>query len=375
MYGIPRRSVFQESGLERLSIDYVPPALPCREEQLVRLVNYAEEAALKGVRTSPLVAIGPTGTGKTATIKLAMRKLAKLTARKGIELKIFYTNCMVEDSDHAIIRKVASALTGEEYKRGLSISEVMENVATKYAGAAFIALDDVDEYITRKKSKLLHHLVSLIESVSRKGAMALVLAGRDFDFVVQDPILVSRLRGNFVHFPPYSFPELVKIVEFRSSLSFKSGCVRESAVKQIAFNSANYGSGDARYAVILLHRAGVVADQEGKGCVDVECVRKAHYNFGLLGRPKLAAVSDLEKLVLRGLLSCMRGKSDEFSYSVDEISKASRFAAEISGTEITEEQLLSALEELVNKGVLAKVKEHEYCIPSLPISELEKVAM
>lgn len=367
--------MFQEGGLERLSIDYVPPALPFREEQLTKVINYAEEAALRGVRTSPLVAAGPTGTGKTATIKLAMGKIAKLATRHGIELKMLYTNCMVEDSDYAIIRKVASALTGKEYKRGFSISEMLERVVNEYANAAFVALDDIDEYVMRRKSKVLHYLISLAEGVAEKGTIALVLAGRRFDFVTHDLILASRMRGNFVQFPPYSFTELVEIVQFRGSLSFKSGCIHESAIKQVAFNSAEYGSGDARYAVILLQRAGVIADQEGRGYVDVECVRKAHYNFGLLGRPKLAALSEAEKLTLRGMLARVREEGDNFAYSADEIIRATKLAAELAGVAINDAEVVSALNSLVNRGVLAQVDEDEYCVPSLPISELERLVI
>lgn len=373
MYRPQRGSVFQDGGLERLSIDYVPPALPHREEQLTRVVSYAEEAALRGLKTSPLVAIGPTGTGKTATIKLAIEKARKLARRAGVELLTFYTNCMVEDSDHAIIRKIATTLTGHEYKRGLSVSEILDRVASGFAGAAFIALDDVDEYLARRKSKLLHYLVSLGESIAGKGSVALVLAGREFGFIAREPILASRIRGNFVRFPPYSFHELIKIVEFRSTLSFKRGCIRDSAIMQVAFNSARYGSGDARYAVILLHRSGMVADQEGRGCVDVDCVRMAHYNFALYGQPKVSGISTVERLVLKGLLVCMKEAGDGFAFKAAEIVKASRLAAELAGVEVTNDELAQGLDGLERRGVVARVTGDEYCVPSLPISEMERL--
>jgi cell division control protein 6 len=75
-------------------------------------------------------------------------------------------------------------------------------------------------------------------------------------------------------FPPYNAEELKEILKRRAEHAFKQGVVDDSALSLAAAFSAQE-SGDARTAVMLLLRAGEVADRKGSDKITDEDVKKA----------------------------------------------------------------------------------------------------
>ena len=75
-------------------------------------------------------------------------------------------------------------------------------------------------------------------------------------------------------FPPYNAQELAEILRQRVGIAFRPGTVDESAITNAAAIAAQE-SGDARTAVMLLLRAGEIADRKNSGSVTDEEVKKA----------------------------------------------------------------------------------------------------
>jgi len=75
-------------------------------------------------------------------------------------------------------------------------------------------------------------------------------------------------------FPSYNATELVEILKQRSLKAFKQNVVSDAAINLAAAYSAKE-SGDARTAVMLLLKAGEIADKKGTAFVTDEDVKKA----------------------------------------------------------------------------------------------------
>ena len=89
-----------------------------------------------------------------------------------------------------------------------------------------------------------------------------------------DPRTRSSLCEREMVFDPYNATELKEILVERSKVAFKEGCVSDSAISLAAAFAAQE-SGDARTAVMLLQRAGEIADIEQKTIVTDNEVTKA----------------------------------------------------------------------------------------------------
>lgn len=72
----------------------------------------------------------------------------------------------------------------------------------------------------------------------------------------------SSLCERELVFPPYNADELKEILHQRTEMAFHKNVVEDGAIKFAAALAANE-SGDARKAVMLLQRAGEIADKQG----------------------------------------------------------------------------------------------------------------
>jgi len=78
-----RDSVFREKGIEKLEFDYVPSRLPHREEQVEKLVDFFKLVIDRpGVLSERILITGSSGTGKTASAKMAGASLEKIAESK-----------------------------------------------------------------------------------------------------------------------------------------------------------------------------------------------------------------------------------------------------------------------------------------------------
>src|SRR2546427_10848488 len=100
-------------------------------------------------------------------------------------------------------------------------------------------------------------------------------------------------RTNVVEFPKYDRKELEDIVQARVALAMHPGTVDYDLIDLVADIASEFG--DARYAIELLEKAGMLADEEREEEVAAEHVRgaKAHVHpidveerLGLLDVPK-----------------------------------------------------------------------------------------
>jgi cell division control protein 6 len=163
-------------------------------------------------------------------------------------------------------------------------------------------------------------------------------------------------------------------------MAFEPSTVPEDVVDLIS-ELAVFESGNARFAIELLWRAGKYADAEGLDAVMPECVRKAVSNIiPTVRRSELASLGFHEKLFLLGTARFFKENKKAYA-SLSEIEEAYAVICE----EFDEKQhshtqlwkylrLLSALDILKTEVTAAgtRGRSTRISLPSIPAYELEK---
>ncbi len=269
---INRESVFKNR--DALSPHYVPQNLPYREEQVQELSKIVAPI-LSGRKPENVFIYGKTGAGKTVVTKYVLKKLAEFAERKNIPVRPIYINCRIHNTRSRVFVKIASELMPGENFLGLSTAYIYEKILARVKEEnlrLIIVLDEIDKLkgisetvyaLNRANDELERGSVSLI-------GISNVLTLKDS----LDPRTKSTLLQHEMIFPPYNAEGLKRILEDRAREGFREGAVSQGAIALTAAYAARQ-SGDARYALQLLLRAGDVADEEGASVVTEKHVEKA----------------------------------------------------------------------------------------------------
>ena len=190
----------------------------------------------------------------------------------------------------------------------------------------------------------------------------------------------STLQRNVVCLEKYSEVQLVDISNDRVSMAFESLAVPDDSVNLVA-ELAESESGNARFAIELLWRAGKYADSADACEVLPEFVRRAVSSiFPTMKKAELESLSRHDKLFLLGVARFF--KENEKAYaSLSEVEKAyavvcEEFAAEPSSHTMVWKyaQLLSDLGFLKAEvgSVATRGRATRISLPSIPAVELER---
>ncbi len=267
---LAQKSIFKDVSV--LSPHYVPKELPFREQQ-IREIMSAVSPALKSQNPRNLIIYGKTGTGKTATMKRVMEDFLRVCKDRA---SMHYINCRIYNSRYRILQKLLKGYVPELEKSGFGLPFLYEKlieVASK-GEHVIVILDEVD--MVKDLDELIYTLTRSNDEIMR-GGVNLVCISNKLSFKDSlDPRSKSSLYENETIFQPYSAQQLQKILEQRALIGFEKNVVDSSAIN-LASAITSQESGDARYALKLLNKAGEIVQQEGRTKVndnDVEAARK-----------------------------------------------------------------------------------------------------
>ncbi len=266
-----KASVFRDRNM--IMPHYVPEELPFREKQ-IRQTGKVLAVALDGKKPDNLFVYGKVGTGKTATLKNVLKQLGEVVEKGGAPIDRTYINCRNHNSKYKVmIKAVKQYFPGQNFL-GFSIGFVHDKLL-EYANKGrhlVLVLDEIDK--VKDVDELVYALTRSNDELE-KGSVSIAGISNNLMFKERlDPRTKSSLCEKELVFPPYNAEELKAILKQRVELGFKENSVNESALSLAAAYSAKE-SGDARTAVMLLLRAGELADEEKKGTVSEKEVEKA----------------------------------------------------------------------------------------------------
>ncbi len=292
-----------------LSFDYLPPALPHRERELNALRALFRKVLEGGAQNAILQ--GRVGTGKTASARLFAEELRKEMAERHRNLIYVHVNCRARSSSHSVLTQIIRSFDDRFIGRGFSEDEMLNTIDTKLMDShLLLVLDELDYLLQRSSSEIIYKLTRFSEYTGREQNISVIgISQRDVLLLMDSASRSTFKRSNIIKYPAYSASELEDIIEQRVELAFYQGTVRDDAISLIARHSA--GEGDARQAIELLEKAGLIAEAERSEYVGPEHVRMALSEVGTpIDEDVLESLGKHELLTLMAILRLLRNRGE-----------------------------------------------------------------
>ncbi|EMA07980.1 Cdc6/Cdc18 family protein [Haloferax denitrificans] len=262
-----------------------------RDEQLAAEAR-AFRDTLDGERPPDLLLYGPSGTGKSLTVKAVAEKVKDRAEQNGINFDFVSVNFKTMES-HTLDRAVwklghqtakKAGVAWEIPRKGVSTDakyvRLYEIVDEHFESLVFI-LDEIDA-LTGRNADTEPAYSRLLYSLSR------VMAEQHVDTLISTVVITNhpKFRENVdsrtdssynptgIHFSDYDADELIEILTRRRD-AFKEDALDEGVIELVAAYGAK-NEGDARRSIDLLRDAGELANQNGDSVVTAEHVHRAN---------------------------------------------------------------------------------------------------
>jgi cell division control protein 6 len=381
----PHESVFKDES--KLDINYIPQKLPHREREhrlLMEFFNfilhYPERMAQRVILT------GDVGTGKTALAQHFGANITSEVNKRGIKFRYVHVNCREYRGNLApILHRAVTVFQPNYPARGYGAEEILATlmkVLDEENAFIILTLDEFDSLIEKEGSDAVYKLTRLQETRQGKPQrLSFIFIMRDLKAMEQlDESAKSTLQRSIISLERYGKPQLIDILSDRVTMAFELGAVSEDVADLIA-ELAFTQTGNARFGIELLWRAGKYADAQEADCVEPECVRMAVANIiPGVRRSELASLGLHEKLFLLAVARYFK-ENEEAYVSLAEAEKAYAVVCEeFSEAPNSHTQLWKYIQYLASLGVLktevataaTRGRSTRLSLPTVPAVELEK---
>ena len=379
------QSVFKDEA--KLDINYIPQQLPHREKEHRLLMEFFSFILRYPERMAQRVIItGDVGTGKTVLAQHFGASITSEANKRAIKFRYVHVNCReYRGSLQPILHHIVTVFRPNYPARGYSVEEVFSTlmqVLDEDNAFMILALDEFDSLIEKEGSDAVYKLTRLQEMrLGKPQRLSFIFILRDLKVIEQlDASARSTLQRSIISLECYGKAQLVDILSDRVSMAFELGTVQEDVVdliSELAFTE----TGNARFGIELLWRAGKYADAADAGLVEPECVRMAVSSIiPGLRRSELVSLGLHEKLFLLAVARFF--KENEQAYApLTEVEKAYMVVCEEFGEEPNSHtQVWNYAQFLSSLGILKTVvatstvrgRSTQVSLPSIPAFELEK---
>ena len=245
-----------------------------------------------------------------------------------------------------------------------------------------LALDEFDSLIEKEGSDAVYKLTRLSEMRQGKPQrLSFIFIMRNLDVIERlDESARSTLQRSIIRLERYGKSQLIDILIARVALAFEVGAVDEDVVDLVA-ELAHSETGNARFGIELLWRAGKYADASDLSMVEAECVRNAVSAIvPTLRRSELASLGFHEKLFLLAVARYFK-ENPEAYVSIGEAEKSyGVICEEYDELAKSHTQIWNYVQYLSKLGVLkaevgvaeSRGRTNRISLPSIPATELEK---
>ena len=314
---LARPTVFKDEA--PLSLEYMPTNLPHRDEQMRFLTQLFRFSLETPFSTSQRVLItGDIGTGKTVLAQRFGTDLVRAAKSRKVNLQYVHVNCReAKGSLFMIIKRVLTQFEPEFPKRGFAPEELLHTLMDMLDDKnmhLILALDEVENLIRTEESTPIYNLTRIQEErIGKPIRLSVIFILRELECLEKlDRSTTDTLQRNIVKLDNYSSGELIDILEDRVELAFKENTVADEALQLVA--DVGGQSGDARYSIELLWRAGKYADSENAKRVSADHVRKAAGSvYPMLRGEYIAALSPHEKYMMLALARVLEESQEAYA--------------------------------------------------------------
>lgn len=262
--------------LQILDFDYIPEELPHRDGQLRQLAQLFKPL-LSDVPQN-VVICGPVGTGKTVITKRFCAKFTAIARKQGKHVDYVHINCRKRSTNSMVLLGVLNHFDPRFPDRGFSVQEMLQVLARQLQRREtqlLLVLDEADALLSKEGSNLIYDLTRFgDESLKDANPVSIIMVSQKDVLEQLDTSALSTFkRSNIIKLNKYQRDELFDIVRQRVQLGFHQGTVVDDSIELIADIACEWG--DARFAIELLWKAGLAADQNHEDIVQPEHVRAA----------------------------------------------------------------------------------------------------
>ncbi|MCK5112856.1 MAG: AAA family ATPase [Thermoplasmatales archaeon] len=262
--------------LHALDFDYVPEELPHRTEQLRRLAQMFKPL-LNDVSQNAVVR-GPVGTGKTVIIKKFCNSFVNIARKQGRIIEYVHINCRKRSTDAMVLIGILNHFDQRFPDRGFSVQEMLQILHKQLQrrdAQLLLVLDEADALLKKSGSNLVYNLTRFTdETMKTDNPISIIMVSQKDVLSDLDLSALSTFkRSNTIVLDKYARDELYDIIDQRVGLAFHNHTVSLDSVDLIADIASEWG--DARFAIELLWKAGMCADQQHVQLVVPEHVRAA----------------------------------------------------------------------------------------------------
>jgi cell division control protein 6 len=379
------QSVFKDES--KLDINYIPQKLPHREKEQRLLMEFFSFILRCPERMAQrIILTGDVGTGKTALAQHFGANITSEANKRGIKFRYVHINCReFRGSLQPILHRAVTVFRPNYPSRGYSAEEILvtlTQVLDDEEAFMVLTLDEFDSIIEKEGSDAVYKLTRLQEMRQGKPQrISFIFIMRNLKAIQQlDDSAQSTLQRSIIPLERYGKPQLIDIISDRVTLAFELGAVPEDVVDLVA-ELAYSETGNARFGIELLWRAGKYSDAEERALVEPECVRQAISSIvPSLKRSELESLGFHERLFLLATARYFR-ESEEVYASLTELEKAyAVICEEFNETPNSHTQIWNYTQYLSSLGVLKtevtaapiKGRTTRVSLPSIPATELEK---
>jgi cell division control protein 6 len=351
---------YQERGARvlkdpsKLSFDYVPDRLIHREQQLAKLWMLFRPVLEQGISQTAFL-IGPVGTGKTATSKRFCLDFVKEGQEKERAVDFVIVNCRQRNSESSVLLRLVTHFDEHFPDRGFSSAEMLRSLRKhidKRKVHLVVVLDEADVLLRKGASDLIYDLSRFDEErVGGRASLSLILVSQKYVLDMLDAASSSTFkRANAILFERYNAKELTDIVGDRATLALFPNAVAEESLDLIGDIASEFG--DARFAIELLEKAAMLAEEERANELTAEHVRAAKaLTYSVVTESKIEELDKQRRIVL---LSIARAIKDQAYVTTGEVEKVYRVAAEEAGEKPrAHTQFWAYIQDLANEGLIS----------------------
>lgn len=257
-----------------LSSHYIPETLPHRENEIEKIMKILAPA-LSGKRSHNLFIYGGTGVGKTAVTKHVIKRLLEVRKKYNVNVDTTYINCRVVNTKYQVMLKCAEYCNPADNYIGFPFSHLYSRFVDhlRENGKNFVVvLDELDK--VKNLDDLMYSLTRANDELDNAHVQIIGITNNVNLKDELDPRSKSTLCEEEMIFPPYNAEQLIEILSQRAKIGYKKNSVDRSAIN-LASALAAKESGDARYALELILKAGEIADSKGKKKIVDNYVKEA----------------------------------------------------------------------------------------------------
>jgi cell division control protein 6 len=334
-----------------------------------------------------VIVTGEVGTGKTALCQTFGKNISIETRKKGINFRYIHVNCREYRGNFTQILHQAVTVFQPNYPaRGYSAGEILKTllqVLEEEQVFVILALDEFDSLIEKEGTDAVYELTRIHEMQQGKPQrISFIFIQRNLaSFKVLDDSSQSTLQRNVISLERYGKEPLRDILNDRVKLAFEIATVSEDVVGLIS-ELAVAETGNARFGIELLWRAGKYADAKDSERVEPECVRQAvSAIIPTVKRSELCGLGLHEKMLLLAVARFFKENKEVFA-TLTEIEEAySVICEEYEEMPYSHTQLWKYLQRFTQMGLTktevglatnARGRSTMISLPAVPAGQLEQ---